>query len=159
MRNLSLILLVALAFGCGDSDITDDPQIDLDAISNIDAPPGLPDADVNPPDADMTQPDADTTQPDADVTTPDADVTTPDADTTQPDASSDPGQIFCDRYDTLCTYNPADNNRFDDEAACLAAYDGFTTPQQTCVENQLDQLEIDSNLNHCRSAMGKPPCN
>ncbi len=157
MRTLSLTLLVALAFGCGDSDITDDLQIDLDAISNIDAPPGQPDADTTQPDADTTQPDADTTQPDADTSQPDADTT--DADTTQPDASGDPGQIFCDRYDTLCGYDALDNNRYDDEATCLSDYDGFTTPQQTCVENQLDLLESDGNLNHCRSAMGRPPCN
>ncbi len=139
MRFTSLTLLL-FAFGCGDADITGDPQIDLDAIENIDGQ-------ILPIDADITVPDADITVPDAAA----IDATPP------ADANLEAAQAFCDRYETLCTYS-ADPNRFDDEATCLTAYESFDAAQQTCVEDQLDQLEVDSQLSHCRSAMGRNPC-
>jgi len=145
MRNLSLSLLVALAFGCGGSDITSDKPID----ANPNAPDAyqIPDANPNAPDTNPNAPDANT----IDATAPaDAPVTA--------DASPDAALIFCNRYEDLCGYDPA-MNRFDDEAACLAAYESFSADRQTCVEGELDLLESDSDLNHCRSAMGRPPCN
>jgi hypothetical protein len=67
-------------------------------------------------------------------------------------------QIFCDRYDDLCMYDDADAMRFDNEAACLAAFEDFTPARQECVEGELDQFEANSMAIHCNRANGTGTC-
>jgi len=103
----------------------------------------------------MTSP-LDTT--DADPNMPDADMT-PDADPAAPDAAPNIALIFCMRYESLCGYDPQNNNLFNDETTCLNTYNTLDATRTICVEDQLDQLEIDGNANsHCSKATGSGPC-
>jgi hypothetical protein len=127
-----ICLLAMLALGCTGSDISQDPP-----IQTTDAAPGTVDASEDTPDGSPDTPDA--AQP--------------------PDASPDRAQDFCDRYETLCGYDGANMNRYDDEEHCLTTFEEMSAARQACVENELDELENDANLLHCRAAMGRQPCN
>jgi hypothetical protein len=144
---LGVLVAMSLSLGCDQPDIRDKGPIN----------PANPDARVATIDADITIPDADTT--DADLTLPDADLTIPDADLSVPDADPNAAIVFCNRYQNLCGYDAMNNNRFDDETTCLNTYNTLDAVRMVCVEDQLDQLEIDMNPNsHCSKAMGNGPC-
>jgi len=130
MRTFILAAIVLASVECGGSDISEDPPI------------GSADASVA---IDSATPNADAADIDAGRDTPDADP-------------GDRAQAFCDSYETLCGYDGANASRFDDEAACLAAFGGFDAGQRACVVNELDELEIDGMLQHCARAMGTGPC-
>jgi len=131
MRVFSLAALALLWLGCDGNDISDDQRV-------YDASAGAIDA-ATPPGIDATP------GTDAPPGAPDADV--------------DRAQTFCDRYESLCGYDGANANRFDDEGTCLSAFDGFDSAQRTCVEGQLDDFETDGMTQHCGRAMGNGPCN
>jgi hypothetical protein len=95
-------------------------------------------------------------------------------DASDPDASSIDGAVFdagdpadgsnraeefCARFDTLCGFDPNNNNRFDDQATCVGTFDGFNADRQDCVEGELDLFESDGIQVHCTRATGKNPCN
>jgi hypothetical protein len=134
MRTLSFAVIALLWVACDGNDISDDQRVYDASAGAIDATPGIdaiPGIDATP-------------GIDAPPGTPDADV--------------DRAQTFCDRYDSLCGYDMADMNRFDDEAACLGAFEGFDADQRDCVEGQLDDFETDGMTQHCGRAMGNGPC-
>jgi len=137
MRVLSLFLAAALWSGCGGSDISEDPPIFDASGSVVDSAPGTIDSAPGTIDSAPGTIDSAPGTPDADVNR---------------------AQVFCDRYDTLCGYDAANANRFDDEAACLGAFDTFDATQRDCVEGQLDAFETDGMLQHCGRAMGNGPC-
>lgn len=127
---LCLVVIACFGLGCDASDISDNPPVgSVIDASSIDADPNAPDA---------------------------SDI---DADPGAPDAAVNRAQAFCDRYDDLCTFDPLDANRFDDEPACLAAFNSFDAARQTCVEDELDAFENDANAMHCARATGTGPCN
>jgi len=66
---------------------------------------------------------------------------------------------FCARYDSLCGFDPNNQNRFDDQGTCVSAFEGFDPGRQDCVEGELDLFESDGVQIHCTRATGKNPCN
>jgi hypothetical protein len=80
-----------------------------------------------------------------------------------------PAEAFCLSYGTLCMFDvpapplPFDNDHFDDNGACLTAYDNMSTECQACVECFLQEYAITAGGGvpedaHCLSAMGKGSC-
>jgi hypothetical protein len=55
-------------------------------------------------------------------------------------------------------YDAANAMRFDDQEACLTAFEDFTPSQQGCVEGQLDLFEVNSMAIHCNRANGSGTC-
>jgi hypothetical protein len=130
MRPLYLAVIALLWLGCDGSDISEDPPIGTsDAAATIDSAGPTIDGAVGI-----------------------------DAMPASPDADVNRAQDFCDRYDSLCGYDNTNMNRYDDEAACLAAFDGFLPDQRDCVESELDSFETDGMLQHCGRATGNGPC-
>lgn len=89
---------------------------------------------------------------DADTTL-DADTT--DADTT--DAVPSRSEEFCNTYTTVCGFDTQNTNRYDDRAACLTAYEGYSANRLTCVDTHLGLAASDATT-HCPHATGLAPC-
>ena len=61
---------------------------------------------------------------------------------------------FCAGFSTTCTYG---DPYYADEAACIAAFDGYNAATQTCVVMHLGLAGSDADL-HCPHANGAGPC-
>jgi hypothetical protein len=73
------------------------------------------------------------------------------------DAGPSAAAAFCTMYESVCGFG--DTGRHADFDTCVAAYDGYDTGRQGCVETHLGLAESMGVAVHCPHATGEAPCN
>ena len=71
------------------------------------------------------------------------------------DGGSAAAKAFCTRYPMTCDFGPGG---YADEDECIAMYDSFSGPKQTCVEEHLTNAEGGNTTLHCPHATGETVC-
>jgi hypothetical protein len=68
--------------------------------------------------------------------------------------ATDPAAQFCDDYNAICGF---DSGGHSSQMECEAAYNGYDSDRQACVETHVGLAEGDTTT-HCPHATGEPPC-
>ena len=69
--------------------------------------------------------------------------------------ATDPAAQFCDDYNAICGF---DSGGHSSQMECEAAYNGYDSDRQACVEMHVGFAEGDPTT-HCPHATGEAPCN